>query len=369
MHAQPTRLNRLIGYLETDPQNLSLLADAADAAVEEGDTQAAATLIERYAGIAPLTPALLNLLAVCALVEVRFSDAAAILDSLIASTPDDQTLQSNLARAKAGMGDYEGVLAAIGASPHTSTDAVLTVQAYHHLGRLAQAIELGKNWSSKDEAPELWGALASVALDADETDLAVLWASRAPSTADGVATRGLLALAEGATTTARQMFTEGLAHHPKSARLRLGMGTVLLNDGDARGAAEQFDSAAETFGDHLGSWTAAGWAWLLAADTEKARTRFQHVVALDDTFGEGHGGLAVIALQLGQIEEAQKRSDIALRLDKESLGGLLTRSLLLEQAGDTALATRIRQGALNASIGPEGQSILQMAAKLAVNIR
>ncbi|GLK50147.1 hypothetical protein GCM10017620_31210 [Brevundimonas intermedia] len=369
MPTPDARFTRLLGYLDADPENLALLADAADAAVAEGETAMAADLVDRYAAVAPLTPPLLNLLAVCALAEGRWADAAAILESVRADRPEDAVLRLNLARAREGLCDYEGVLTLLEDAPPPADATPLKLRALHHLGRLDEALALGRGMDPQIDDPALWGALASIAMDAEALDLAALWASRAPLTADGLAAQGLLALTEGETPKARLLLEDGLSRHPGSARLQLGLASVLLSEGDAAAAAERFDSAANIFGDHLGSWTAAGWAWLIAGDRARAQARFETVVALDDSFGEGHGGLAVIALQDGRPEDARRRAEIALRLDPESLGGLLTRALLLEQAGESALADRLRQGALKAPIGPGGHSILQMAAKLAVNLR
>lgn len=109
-----------------------------------------------------------------------------------------------------------------------------------------------------------------------------------------------------------------------------------------------------------GGGTSAPYPW--ADDREAARERFERVVEQDDSFSEGHGGLAVLDVMEGRNEDARRRADLALRLDRQSLGGILARSLLLELDGDPTAAARIREIALNAPIGPEGRSVAQMLA-------
>lgn len=356
------RFDRLVGFLKDDPENLILLADAADAALAEGRYAEASDMIDRHARIAPPPPSLINGLGLCALAEGRHADAARIFESLASNAPDDAGLRVNLAWARAGLNDHAGVVEAIQGSGDTAAVAALKARALHHLGRLDEVMEIGEAWSSMEGSPELWGVLASAALDAEDTANASIWAERAGDTPDGAAARGVLALASARTEDARRLFEQALAVRPDFARGMIGLGAVQLGDGQAVEAARHFDRAAGIFEDHLGTWIAAGWAWLIAGDAAAARERFQRAVDLDESFGEGHGGLAVLAVLDGNNAEAERRAELALRLDRQGLGGALARSLLLEQAGQGEMAASIRERALNAPVGPDGKSIAQIVA-------
>jgi len=82
-------------------------------------------------------------------------------------------------------------------------------------------------------------------------------------------------------------------------------------------------------------------------------------MAIDPNFSECHGGLAVLDILEGRIEEGKRESEIALRLDKGSLGGALAASLLMEHSGRPEIAQRIRERAMTAPIGPNGLTIAQ----------
>jgi tetratricopeptide (TPR) repeat protein len=154
-------------------------------------------------------------------------------------------------------------------------------------------------------------------------------------------------------------FDQALAANPASARALLGAGLARLSGGDSAGAAPLFDKAADLFGDHLGSWVAAGWAYFTVGDLARARQRFETALALDDTFAEAHGGLAVVDVLEKRFDEARRGAQTALRLDRECFSGILARTLLLDEAGEAAAATRLRDAALDAPIGPGGQTIAQ----------
>ena len=365
----PSRFERLRDFVASDPSNLGLLADAAGAALDESLYPEAAEMVERHAAIAPPPPSLINVLGLCALGEGRHADAARIFVSLLAETPGDAGLRYNLAWANSRLGDHQAALDRLGDDIATPQAAALTVRSLHHLERLDEALALGDAWEGREGDADLWGALASAALDAEDSARAARWADRAQGSAEGLAAQGMLAMAEARTDEARDLFQRAVTLRSDSARGLLGLGSVLLGDGLPREAAARFDEAGGVFGDHLGTWIAAAWAWLIAGDAIAARKRFEHVLGLDDTFSEAHGGLAVIAAMAGQVEEARRGADIALRLDRQSLGGALARSLLLDQAGDPSTAARIRESALNAPIGPEGRSVAQMLALAAARGR
>ena len=66
----------------------------------------------------------------------------------------------------------------------------------------------------------------------------------------------------------------------------------------------------------------------------------------------------------GDLENARRRTDVALRLDRQCFSAALAKSLLLASGGDTRSAERVREIALNTPLGPDGMTI----AKAMVNI-
>lgn len=361
-----SRLRQLLGFLDHDPDNPHLLADAAAAALDEADPALALALIDRYAERAPLPPAMLNLKGVAAMGEGRFEDAAAAFAALREAGEDSPVLRFNQAWALTMAKDHEAALPlldddAVAAGPR---GAALKVQLLHHLERLDEALECGARWAETyPDDQSLMGALASAALDAEQADLARLYAERAGSNHDGLATMGLLLLDDNRLDESAALFERVLAADAGNPRALLGDGLGRLARGDTAGAAGRLDAAAARFEDHLGSWIAAGWAHYVEGDLAASRARFETALALDDTFAETHGALAVLDLAGGDPEGARRRTEIALRLDRNCFGAALARSLLLESEGKAKAAQKVREAALNFPIGAAGRTIARSLAE------
>lgn len=371
MNAQaPGRLARLLGFLKVDPQNLSLLADAAGAALDEGELITAMEMFDHYAAITPLPPHMLNLRGVALIAAQDFPAAAMVFEDLLAGGTDNPALRFNLAWCRAVMTDYAGALAlldngAVAASPRA---AALKIEMMHHLEMLEDALACGLGLAElyPDDAA-LMGALANVAMDAEELELARHYAERAGDRHEGLAALGMLMLNEEQVEGAMKFFDRALERRPDDARALLGKGLGLLAAGESAPAAEWLDRGAEVFGSHVGSWIAAGWAHLVAGDRAAARQRFERALALDDTFSESQGAVAVMDILDGEIDSARRRTEIALRLDRRCFSAALAMSLLAASQGDPVGAERVLQTALNTPIGPDGKTIAQAMANMNLN--
>jgi Flp pilus assembly protein TadD len=357
------RLSRLLSYLDKDPVNSALLADAAQAAFDEGAHDQAVELIGRHP--APLPPQLLNLEGLIALAQNRDADASAIFEALRRGN-DTPALRVNLAWTRARDNKWEEVLAllddaALDASPHAPA---LKIHALHHLDRYDDGLAEGEKLAARYPAnSELLGALATLALDAERLDLVKQYATGGKDSAEGQTALGMLSLEAQDAAGSLALFEQAMQRQPNNPRAWLGKGLAQMATGDSRSGSAAIDCAAELFGTHPGSWVASGWAHFVNGDTAKARAAFSRALAVDDTFAESHGGMAAVALAEDRLDEARKECEIALRLDKNCFGGALTKSLLLERAGHGTAARRIRDAAMNAPIGgPGGKTILQALA-------
>src|SRR4051812_16925762 len=89
------RLERLMPLLDSDPDNLMLLSDAAGAALTEGRPDTTAELLDRYAAIAPLPPREANLAGLAAMERKDFAAAAERFAELIVQSGPVPELQFN----------------------------------------------------------------------------------------------------------------------------------------------------------------------------------------------------------------------------------------------------------------------------------
>ncbi|OXI87198.1 hypothetical protein CFB40_16110 [Burkholderia sp. AU31652] len=355
------RVERLMSFLDADPDNLNLLADAADAAFDANDVALCDALLDRHAAHAPLPPALAHLRGLAALSQRRFDAALRAFAPLLA-THGDGAIRYNAAYATAMLGRFDEALdmlddAAVAGVPGAIP---LTLRVLHHLGRLDDAIALGRlHVDRPDASPDLYGALATALFDAANLDEARRCAESAADTVDGLTVRGLLALDGPSVDTARELFRRALALNPDSARATLGMGLVELSERHFATACKLLDQAANSLKVHPGAWAAAAWGQLFDGAPDAARPRFEHAAALDRGFADAHGGLAVVCVHEGRIDEAKHHAEIARRLDASCLSAALAESLLATRAGDERKAGEIRQAALDRPLGPDGRTLAQ----------
>lgn len=362
-----SRLARLVGYLETDPENLSLLEDAANAALDESNLAEAEALISRYRRLAAPPPGLVNVEGIVAMRSGDLARARSAFEALRAGGHDQPGVRFNLAWLSALENRHADVLeltddAVIDVAPRAAT---LRVQALHHLEDIEGAVELGRQLLERlPEDDALLGAVSVAAMDIDDYALAAELAGRAKGGGDALTTQGLVALNEDDPQRAIDLFDRALAAHPNAPRAWLGRGLGLLASGDASGAAPCLEKGAAIFGDHLGSWIAAGWAQFIARDLGAARRNFEAALEQDDNFAEAHGALAVLDIAEGKMDSANRRVEISLRLDKDCFGGALARTMLLEMQGKPELAQRIRDRVMNLPAGVDGRTLAQSLAGL-----
>lgn len=357
----------MTGFLNHDPNNLKLIGDACAAALDARSPDIALQWLAHHEEIAPLPPTLLNLKGLAALQQDRFGDATAIFESLLVDATDDPGLRYNLAWARTMTGEHERALSLLDEATTTAIPAAaaLKVQTLHRLGDMESALRHGiRLMRHHPDDTALMGALSLLAIDMRMPEQAQTWATQSQNTADGLSAMGTLSLQSGDMDQAMAFFERGLAVRPDSARNLLGKGLVLMAGGEASDAARYLDRSAESFGSHLGTWIAAGWAHFADGDHARARAVFEHGLALDDTFAESHGALAVLDIVDGKIDSGRRRMEVALRLDRRGFAGALAQMLLLEHDGDPASARQVRSATLNTPMA-SGLSIAQAMIRIA----
>jgi tetratricopeptide (TPR) repeat protein len=362
------RFDRLSGLLGHDPDNLALLADAAEAAFAEERFEEAEALLARHERIAPLPLDAQHLAGLVAMRLLAWEAAAARFEALMADGTDAPAVRFNLAWSLAMAKRFDEALAALddATSHELPQAAALEVQLLHQLGEFERAEARARALIAvHPNHRALNAAVSTLAIDIEDEALAAECAERAGDHPDALVTLATLALGRDEVENAAAGFDAALARNPNSPRALVGRGLATLLTGEAAQAADEIDRGAELFGTHLGSWIAAGWAHVIAGDFGTARARFETARALDDSFSEAQGSLAVMDLLAGRVEEAQRGIVVALRLDRQSFSGALGAMLLAAGAGDTEKARRIFETALRTPIDGSGRTVAQSLARLA----
>lgn len=356
--AAPSHAARLADLLASDPDNAGLLAAAATAAYDEADAAACLELLQRHAAIQPLTAPLWNLRGLAALASARADDAAEAFLRALELSPDP-AVRFNLAYARAMQGRYEQALELTGDPSLADIPgaAALRMRALHHLGELDAMVAFGQHAMQSAPDAEVAGLLATALFDAGDLAQARQVAPHALESSDGCSVAGMLALDEGDQQQAMQLFAQALRMRPHSGRALLGQGIGQLNAGELPAAAQTLEQASHSLGSHAGSWVAAGWAWLLQAEHDRALACFERAMEADRGFSEAAGGLAVTWVARNEIAKARHYAEVALRLDRDSLSGRYAESLLLAHEGEGDKARVLYEQTLQLPIGPDQRTI------------
>ena len=361
-------LDRLLGFLDQDPLNPSLLRDAAQAALAAHEPGMTVNLLSRLEQADTLAPADRNLLAIAWMQGGDPAQAARIFEQLLTAAPEDAGLRFNLAWARALAKDHAGAAGLLDeATTRTLPQAaMLEVQLLHDSGAFDEALARARqHLAVHADYPPLLAAISVLAVDMEDEELARQCAERADGHPDALAVLGTLALAEQAHETARPLFERALAANPDAPRAWIGLGLSDLASGDHGAGAAALDKGAELFGDHLGSWIAAGWAYLLGGNREKARERFEHALRLDPNFAESHGSLAVLNVLEGHRASAERGLKVAFGLDRQCFSAAFAKLLIAAGDGDAQAAQRIMDRALGQPLDEKGGTIGDALRRLA----
>lgn len=354
------------GLLENGP----LISRTAWEAYRSGAYEVCDALLARYETQSPLPAELLKLRGWSLIAQGRLDEAVCTLD-IAATSGRDSQVNYQLAYAHAQLGCHEQVIVLIDDETMREVPeaVVLRMRALHRVGRLDDSIELGMH--SQEHATltlkkDICGLLANVLIDAGRCSEARQFVERAGGTADGCTARGLLALDALDRQKALLLFRQASSLNPQSGRARLGEGLCLLGCDNHVAAAPCFDQAATLLERHAGAWTVAAWVHLLNQGISRARARFERACHVDSSFAEAHGGLAIVCLYEGNIDDAELHTAQALRLSRDCLSGTLAHSQLLARAGDFSAAQRVRKSIAYHPLGRDGLSIAKGLARCAM---
>ena len=358
------RLKRLVSYVAADPTNETLRTDAAEQALNTGSPEIACELLARAPG--ELGNRELNLFGLAQMQLRNFGEAAKTFETIVANDVDDPAVRFNLAWSLAMEKRFNEALEQLppdvtGALPQA---AMLEVQLLHEIGEFDRAAEAARrNIEIFPDEQGLAAAVSVLALDIEDIDLARSCALKAANHPDAMATLGTLALGESHIGEAEALFERALRTNDKIPRAWIGLGLARLVGKDGRAPAD-IDRGAELFGDHIGSWIAAGWAYLIAGDLPAARQRFERALSIDDNFGESHGSLAVVDILQGHESEASKRLAVAKRLDRESFSAAFAQVLLTAQAGKGEKAQALFEKILETPVNERGDTAAAALARM-----
>lgn len=369
------RLDRCAAFLQQDPNNLHLLAECAELALQIGKISQARDFAEKAAALSPQDLALKSRLATIAMVDGRIEDSININREILALGETSPVVHYNLAYAlmlAARYSEAKEELIQIQNQTDQAPDAPhLMIQAMHHLGEVQEAIQFAlKHLENHPADYTTMGLLSTLYVDTNDMTQAQHWAEKAitlnPDNPDALVTTGTTALTNEDEAQAKAAFEHALAGNPHSGRAWMGLGLTRMLGLDINGGLDNLKKAVTHMPNHIGTWHALAWCQILDKDLKGAKESFNSAMDLDRNFGETHGGLATIAVMEGRLDEARKLTERALKLNPMSFAGRFAQSLLLSGSGNQAMAQKIISKALSSHEVPGGGTLADMLKRVAL---
>jgi len=360
-------LTQLEAFLQQDPTNNGLRAEAYEVALRSGQHSRAWAHVQ--AGMSSgaqrqdwqLKAAHLHI------AEHQWRESHELLSLLLAETATPAlvaAIQHDLAYVALRTGELEkgvqGILPLLRASQVASETQALGLRLLHHTDRLDEALAFARRWDqSQSLSADAAGVASLAALDAGATTESRLWSEAAlrqmPRHLEALVCRASLMLLDRDADRAIALATSALEVSPEDGRAWSAVGFAQMLAGDLGTARASLEKATRFMPAHIGTWHGLGWVLLLSGDPTSALAVFQHALSLDRNFAESHGGLAVVQARMGDRASAEENVAIALRLDRQSMSAQYARALLDGQGSDADHIRRLAQRLLEARFRMQSQ--------------
>lgn len=367
---QPSRLARLLGFLKQDPQNVMLLRDAADEAMNAAEWQQAHELVCQALALAPHDSSSRYRMAVILSQQGDASSALSFTKGLIEEGEEHDAVLYQHARALVLAGRHveaEPLLDRLQVhSAQLPEFDYFHIRALHAVGKLDEAISKA---SSLNGDPIAKGMLSLLYIDADRLDIGRALATEVletdPHNVDALLAAGTGLLAMEKPDVAMPAFAEAIKLHPDSGRAWMGIGLARLSAGDMDGARSALMKTVALLPSHLGSWNALAWVQIMQNDHAGAGESLASALDINRTFGETHGTLAVLKAVQRDWDQAAHHAEVAVRLQPESFAGRFAQTLVLEHRGHPQQASLLLENMMRNFNAPAGGNLIDLVQRSA----
>jgi len=348
--AEQNRLARLLNFLEQDPANLSLLTDALALAIDLGDIVHGQRLLDHIKAQAIEEPKICALAAHVSLQAGQYAAAGTFGDKAIDGGLTHPAVIFNTAQGHFYSGDYLSAHTLLSLLSNDSQSApsllLMHARALHQLEEteLAEALVVRAVQQQPDNT-DMRGLLALLQYENDSYSPALLTAHETltedPDQLDALIACASVHFHQNNITASRSAWLHTVTAHPECGRAWSGLARLEFNELEFDEAEEHLKTAVRYMPDHIGTWHLLSWVYILRGDSIRARQALDQSYELDRTFGETHGGLAIVDIMEGMMGRAQKGIRRALKLNPNGLSAQYAQALVLQQEGQPEKAAQL----------------------------
>lgn len=349
------RLIRLISFLEHDPYNLNLLLDTLSLAIASRDLEQAQRLVNHFEKHPIEDATCWAQMAYIQLLLRDFASASAYGDKAIQAGINDAAVLLNTAYGHFYIGNYD-TSAAILAKLTSQSDVdvstlLLHARSLHHQAKPEEAEQLlVRALQIESEHIEAKGLLSLLLYERDDNEAALRLAhdvlAHNPNQLDALLACGAVHFDQGNIEASRKTWRHTVNAYPTCGRAWSGLAQVEFHEMEFVDAETHLKTAVTFMPDHIGTWHLLAWIYILREESGLAREALDKSYALDRTFGETHGGLAVVDVLDGKFDDARHGIRRALKLNSECMSAHYAEMLMLQKAGKIDEANTLVQQVL-----------------------
>jgi tetratricopeptide (TPR) repeat protein len=358
LQEKPQKLSRYLSFLSQDGDNVSLLLDTLNLAIELGEVKLADSLVSEHQNNYNSNAAFNSLAGHIKLALGLYDEAIERLTTAISQGGTDPSTYLNLAHAYHFF--YKPELALPILRDHSelgelfpSIYHVLYARVLHFTDAPELAIkELKKFHADNETTAESAGLLSLILFEQDDqTGEALKLANDAlaknPNAIEALVARTSLYVESGHYELALMDIQNAVELYPKNGRAWSSLAQVEFNNFNFIGAKEAAAKAVLYMDNHIGTWHLLGWAHLMLNELPDALEAFEKSYQLDRTFAETHGGLAAVYAHMGDVKQANNHIKLADKLDSEGLASTYAKMILLNQNKENEKANNLFDATLN----------------------
>ncbi len=358
------RFERFSGFLNTDPKNISLRLNAIELGIECQAWDKLGQLVADGISLAPDNASLHAHAGMLALRDQNYILACEHFEFVITSDNfvSDASVLYNYAFARFYLAEYERAHSILIQIPPTSmiqkSVNVLSARCLHHLGKPEEAIELLRLIPAEEMDAEAQGVLAlllhETLKETDASEAANRALSLNPVQLDALLARASLEAESDRFDNARRDYIVATTAHPGCGRAWSGLAQIDMRDMQFDKAQEELELAVKLMPDHIGSWHMLAWIHILHGRAEDAKYAFDRSYEIDRSFGETHGGFAVVAAMQQQRKLSEQHMRRARKLNPEGFSVHYAELLLLKAEGRHDEAKALYDNVMSTAKLPSG---------------
>ncbi len=358
------RFARFIQFLSLDPKNLSLRLDAIELGIESQAWDALRSLIEDGLDQFPTNISLHVHAGMVALRDKKYPQACEHFELVVSSSPSlpQPSVLYNYAFALFYLAEYEkaySILAGLDLLPPIRASAnVLLARCLHHLGKPERAIEALQLIPAEERDAETQGVLALLLHETSNAAGASEAANRAlllnPLQLDALLARASVEAESDRYDNARRDYIVATTAHPTCGRAWSGLAQIDMRDMQFDKARDELELAVKLMPNHIGSWHMLAWIHILYGRADEAKYAFERAYEIDRSFGETHGGFAVVAAMQQQRKLSEQHMRRARKLNPEGFSVYYAELLLLKSEGRHEEAKALYENVMSTAKLPSG---------------